>query len=268
VLEGKAGFVQGFSRPEMVSSADTGSSRRGMICSLVLHGLVLTLWLWMGPVTPTGVQEIVTMVPINLVPLVEETASPAQPQMAGLPQEKAADLPKKEAAVPPPPAKAPKTVALGKTATRHEAPAVQSDDFSSRLQALERQTHPPSAPQPGQGQGLSNLNVGDGRTGRMVGYGLKDAIRAQIERRWEFDVSRLQGGEMLVTLHLQLNGLGEILKAEIVDDPRYGERADYRPCAESARRAALASSPLIVPPGSLDEVRDVTLSLDPRRALR
>jgi hypothetical protein len=102
----------------------------------------------------------------------------------------------------------------------------------------------------------------------MVGYGLKDAIRAQIERRWEFDISRLQGGEMVVTLHLLLNGGGEILKAEIIDDPRYAGRADYRPCAESARRAALASSPLIVPPGSLDEVREVTVSLDPRRALR
>lgn len=260
--------MQVSSRPEVVLSAELDWPRRGTVCSLLFHGVLVALWLLTGPVAPSGIQEIVAMVPINLVPLVEETASPAQPQVAGLPQEKAADLPKKEVAVPPPPAKAAKTVALGKTAMRHEAPSVQTDDFSSRLQALERQTRPPSAPQPGKGQGLSNLDAGDGRTGRLVGYGLKDAIRAQIERRWEFDISRLQSGEMTVTLHLLLNGLGEILKAEIVDDPRYGSRADYRPCAESARRAALASSPLIVPPGSLEEVREVTVSLDPRRALR
>jgi len=266
LLDAEGGFEKG----NAVLPKGGGWSERGswgLLCSALLHGLMAVLLVYMGRSNPMAAQAIDVMVPINLVQIAEETASPAQPQMAGLPQTKAADLPRKAEAVPASP-KVPKTVAVARSSTRHEALAQASDDFSSQLQALARQTKPPGVPAPALGSGLSNVSAGDGRAGARAGYGVKDIIRAQVERRWEFDTATLQPGEMIVTLRLSLNGDGAVTKAEIVDDSRYSGRADYWPCAKSARRAALSASPLQLPAGSLDGDREVVVEMNPRLALR
>ena len=55
--------------------------------------------------------------------------------------------------------------------------------------------------------------------------------------------------------------------AEIVDNSRAGDPA-YRALAMSARNAVLLSSPLALPPGRYEEVRDVVLDFDPRKVGR
>lgn len=218
---------------------------------------------------PTSVlREIAEATPITLVPVLEDAGSPVQPQFQGPPQEKAADLPNRETVVPPPPPPAAKTVATAKVSPRHEAPMEKTDDFSSRLQSLARQARPPSSLIASEGAGVSSRSAGDGDSRAAVGRDLKDIVRVQVERRWEYDFSSLQSGALVISLRLLVKADGEVLRVEVVDDPRYSARPDYAPCAASARRAALAAAPLQLPPGLVGDEVEVTVSLDPRRSLR
>ena len=61
---------------------------------------------------------------------------------------------------------------------------------------------------------------------------------------------------------------GSVSKAEVVDDPRRGADPAYRSLAISARNAALLSSPLKLPEGSYETVKDIVLTLDPREVRR
>ena len=61
---------------------------------------------------------------------------------------------------------------------------------------------------------------------------------------------------------------GSVGSAEIIDDGRHAGSAAYRSLALSARNAALLSSPLTLPPGRYDEVRDIVVNFNPRDALR
>ena len=97
---------------------------------------------------------------------------------------------------------------------------------------------------------------------------LKDFIRAQVERRWTFDVSKLKGHDLRVILHIVLQKNGVVNKAEILDRERYATDAIFRDIAISARNAVLLSSPLTMPPGDYPDVMDVTLRLNPRDTQR
>ena len=98
-------------------------------------------------------------------------------------------------------------------------------------------------------------------------FSVKDYIRAQIERRWNFDLANLGSKEFSVPIHVEITKAGVVLKAEIVDnaranDPMYGE------VALSARNAVLLSSPISLPAGHYDNVMDMVLYLNPRDTLR
>ena len=98
---------------------------------------------------------------------------------------------------------------------------------------------------------------------------MKDFLRAQIERHWEFDVHALGTANLVVSLHVVLRPDGSVSRADIVDDPRYSANPLYRPAADSVRRAALVASPLQLPPGlNQNGVRDVILSFNPRDTVR
>ena len=97
---------------------------------------------------------------------------------------------------------------------------------------------------------------------------MKDFIREQIERHWEFDVRDLGAADLVISIHLELNTDGSVRTADIIDNPRYSADLHYRSVAISARNAALASSPLHLPPGTFSIVKDITLNLNPRDTLR
>ncbi len=98
--------------------------------------------------------------------------------------------------------------------------------------------------------------------------GVKDFIRAQIERHWEMDVAALGPARLVVTLHLSLASDGSVSRADIVDNPLYTGLPGYRAAAESVRRAALVASPLRLPPGDTWNFSDLTIEFDPRQAVR
>jgi hypothetical protein len=72
----------------------------------------------------------------------------------------------------------------------------------------------------------------------------------------------------VVLIHLGISRDGKVTFAEVVPDPRYQTDDALRELAYSARNAVLMSSPLTLPPGRYEEVRDITLDFRPRDVLR
>jgi len=277
----------------------------GVLGSSALHLLVVLLlifaWPWLIQVPPL----VTPIIAVNLVPLGEETAARSSVELGSLPQEKAEKAPKPELveAVPvaqaPPPAgvaqrqreSSPHRLTTSRMAPKPDIartamrPTTDSraatklpgdpspDDLGARLSRLAKLQQPdtpiPSSPRrPLDGSGLSNLSATsvDAAAARDATYGVKDFIRAQVERRWHVDNRTLAGADAVVAIHIMLNRDGSVSRAEIVDNPRRHSDSAYRELALSARNAVLLSSPLAVPPGQFERAKDMVLNLDAREA--
>jgi outer membrane biosynthesis protein TonB len=276
----------------------------GLICSLALHVLVALLIVFGLPrwAPPPQVEAVI---PVDLVRLGERTASPSRQEKAALPQEKAPENSKLKPANPvplaqaPPPtrrAKAPESDPLAALALRANVdlpkpqegqslrplaaakppkkPAPPLDDLDTRLKSLaklrQQQAAVPPSPRQQDGLGSSNVAASSNKAafGRQATYGVKDFIRAQIERHWYFDRSTPGAADMTISIHLQLTADGRVAGATIVDDGTYDTNAAYRSIAISLRDAVLLSQPLTLPPGRYDDVKDITLDFTPREVLQ
>ena len=109
---------------------------------------------------------------------------------------------------------------------------------------------------------------GEGSSPSLTVYRARDFIRAQIERRWYLDRAALAAGGFLLSLHLELRSDGKVLTAEIVDAGGLADNAAYRSAAASFRAAALLSSPLVLPEGEYNEVKDMDLVFRPNDVLQ
>lgn len=221
-------------------------------------------------------RETATETPADPVP----TAAPPPPP----PEAKPADAEKEitagqrpaiapQAKLETPHAKArPKSDRPAQLVPAPKAPPVE--DLAARLESLSRQqqlqARLPANPRRQDGTGASNVTASSDNAapGREASYDVKDFIRVQIARHWRPDLAALGAGEFVVAIHLTLNRDGSVAGAEIVDDPRSRDSEAYRALARSARNAALLASPLTVPQGRYDAVRDITISLGTRDALR
>jgi len=279
----------------------------GLIGSSALHFLVLLLVFGL-PWLMQGHSQTVQIVPVNLVQLSKKTASPSSPEMAPLPQEKAKEVSNSETAeavpvaqTPPPPAtqqraveksspellttvkpdqkpETPKPVKAPKPDVSPAAEArrkpLPTDDLNVRLKLLAQLRQPPppipSKLRPQEGSGSSNLTAtsADVAQARDATYGVKDFIRAQVERRWNLDGNVPKGGGWLVAIHIVLSPDGKVRQADIVDSPRYHTDSAYREFALSARNAVLLSSPLTVPPGEYDIAKDIVIDFNSKQVLQ
>jgi len=97
---------------------------------------------------------------------------------------------------------------------------------------------------------------------------VEDLIRAQVQRRWSLRLDELGERELIVTIHVVLEPDGTVAKAEVVDTARTRGDDIYRSIAISARNAVLLSSPLTLPQGMTEEMRDMTISFNTRDSLR
>ena len=95
----------------------------------------------------------------------------------------------------------------------------------------------------------------------------KDFIRAEVERRWNFDLKKFGDGGYSVPIHVRITSAGTVLSAEILDNEHSADPT-YREIALSARSAVLLSSPFALPAGHYQDVMDMVLDLDPRETLR
>jgi len=273
----------------------------GFLGSLALHAAAALAILFLLPRLLATPPEPAEIVPIDLVTLGARSEAPPADQQAALPQETAKQTAETEvtdpvpspATPPPPQAVAPKARASaapppiasanpeeptrvpkpGPSAAAKPRPSPSpADELATKLQSLARlrQPAPPIPPRPGpqEGAGISNMTASSANAapGSRASYSVQDFLRVQVERHWYWDRRPLRAGDWVVSIHMLLNRDGSVAKAEIVDDPRHGGDPEYHDLALSARNAVLLSSPLNLPPGRYDAVKDITLTLDPRTA--
>ena len=239
--------------------------RPGVIGSLALHVAILGLLLYQVGVPPV----LLTVIPVEMVQLAEQTATPA-PQPDAPVQPNAGSSSPRVASVTPPrpaprgvprPAPVPPAAPPSSPQPAPDAlPPAPQDALQSQLDALAKLRVPNNS---GTGTGAAS----SGPVG-AAGYRVEDLVRAQVQRRWNLRLDELGERELVITLHLVLEPDGTVAKAEIVETPRTKGDDIYRSIAISARNAALLSSPLTLPSGMTPEMRDMTISFNTRDSLR
>ena len=153
-------------------------------------------------------------------------------------------------------------------------PPPPTQDLNARLQSLtteqQLQASTPRNNWQDADAGSSTLDAtsANAALGQQTTYSIRDFIRAQIERHWYLDKSALEASIFVVSIHVTLNRNGTVADAVIVPDPSYATNALHRELAFSARAAVRLSSPLLLPPGTYDLVKDMTLKFSPRDVLQ
>ncbi len=246
-----------------------------MLGSLVLHGLVVLLVFFMpSPALPPAEPPL----PVELVTLGETSIASAGLAQADRLRQQTPPAAAALSAAPPPPSPTVPLPGVAAEPAKPRRPATATprktrppvDAFDAMLQSLRMLRRPAvlasNAP-PQTGLAPSTQAERDGSLGRRGTLSVRDFIRAEIERHWEFDVATLGTADLVIALHLVLRSDGTVSRAEIVDDPRYTTDPAYRQLADSVRRAAQVASPLQLPPGIGDAFRDMTLRFNPREAV-
>jgi hypothetical protein len=234
------------------------SDGRGFAGSLLLHALfalfVLLVLLRTAVAPPIPPSRFV---PVDVIRIGEETISPPSPLRAPIPQ------PVTPHRAPHAPASANTPEGTSPTGTR------PIDTLETKLRALARLKQPESNIKPVDTPAANEAaSSNDAAPGAITAYAVRDLIRAQVERRWNFDVTALGRGSFEIALRVVVLRNGTVARAEILDRERYTRDALYRDVALSARNAVLLSSPLTLPDGAFGDRIEVTLNLNPRDTLR
>ena len=215
----------------------------GFALSVGLHGLVVLLLIF---ATQSGIAT--SRHGLQWVPIDVEVGPPKPQRPAAMPARDArAPAASSESSLRVPPAEAQQ--AIGVTPEKLEALAkLRQSDYDSDLPA-EQATNDVPTP------------------GAMTVSAAKDFIRAEVERRWNFDLKKFGDGGYSVPIHVRITSTGTVLSAEILDNEHSADPT-YREIALSARSAVLLSSPFALPAGHYQDVMDIVLDLDPRETLR
>lgn len=232
--------------------------RPGVVLSLLLH-LLLLLAIFRFLQNPVPREATAPpVVAIDIVRLGMEHTSPAAPRKAVMPLQSANPTKRQEASNPV------KAQGTGKSAV-----PLPLDNIDAKLRALAKLRQPQTDPRLLAHDGVSNVDASDGADqGHDARYSVRDFVRAEIERHWNLDLTQLGNREFSIPLHIVLKRDGTILRAEVVESPRFRDDKAYRFIAISARNAALLSSPLKLPPGDYDPVMDMVLTFKPREVMR
>lgn len=228
----------------------------GIAGSAFLHGLALLFLLLLIRQGRHEQPSSFRVVPVDMVVLGEETASPAQPQKALVPQQRSAPRPKYNPI--------PQGVAPRKTKPL-------PDELEFKLRSLSKLRAPTSDTRVEEDDsGASNVSAeSDGAArGPRATYSLRDYIRAQVERRWSLNLASLSDHDIAIPIRIEITKDGVVNEAEIVDSARAAVDKAYRNVAISARNAVLLSSPFTLPAGHYESVMTVTLLLNPKDTLR
>jgi hypothetical protein len=155
--------------------------------------------------------------------------------------------------------------------TKLPRPQVPADDLTQRLKQLAQLKQPappvPANPRQQDGAGASNVTAAaaDAARARDATYGVKDFIRAQVERRWNPNRQAIKGRNWTVAIHILIARDGTVNQAEIVDEVRYRPDHAYFEFALSARNAVLLSSPLSLPPGAYEIAKDIVIDFNAKQ---
>jgi hypothetical protein len=245
---------------------------RGLIGSLILHAAIILLILY-RMTAPQPPDAAVHAFPVDIV-LSDETTSPPQPLKAQVPLQQSAPVraqqrgvarsqqPRQTASLEPykpnPPA-----------AT--EPPTEQPrDELQAKLEAFAKLRLPDSGQQAQGSSGTSAYSATSNGAGLgPTAYSVNDFVRAQVERRWNLDLTIIDDPELTVSIHVVLTPRdGVIRKVEIVDNGRFKTDAVYHSIALSARNAAILSSPIALPAGRYADTLDLVLKMNPKDVVK
>lgn len=235
---------------------------RGLLLSLILHGLAAYLVLTSLPGLFREFEEGVEAIPVELVGPRDMPGAPGNAAEAAPDKAAKGDAGRNEPVANPAPAVAPRKEPPSPPDIGSKPHARTAKPAGQPLAARTTKPHQSREMAPASGSGAS---AGSGTGGP---FDVKDFLRAQIERRWEFDVAALGKSDIVVSLHLRLDPDGAVRAADIVDDPRYQTSPTFKSVADSARRAALVASPFQIPVGKYGTVNDITVDLSPKDALQ
>jgi hypothetical protein len=265
----------------------------GLLCSITLHTVFIALALLLRQygTPPLIAQQPLVVVQADLVPLAETGVSPPTTQKGLVPQQRAPETAKQNGTGIPRPndkfaaaaheqaetsAQKPARAQTGESARAKpqasgDGTSANASDLEARLEAFAQLREPPSREKPDprqqEGPGTSNVLAADANSprGPTAAYGIKDFIRAQIQRHWYLAPGMPVSNSWMVSLHLAIDADGTVSSAEVVDG-QHPENKDYEEFAQSFRNAALLSSPLQLLPGSYDLVKDITITFTPHEA--
>jgi hypothetical protein len=215
----------------------------GIIGSVLLHVLGALLILFVLSKSGAPLPKTVSrFLPVEVVQLGAETASPQQQQKSTIPPVRVA--PRKKART--------------------------ADPLEARLRGLAKLRQPDAPLHALDNSEISNTDStsNDALSGDETTYSIRDYIRAQVERRWSLNLDALGNRDFKILIHVEMRRNGTVTKAEIVDQPRFKKDAAFHDIALSARNAVLLSSPFVLPNGNFIGDMDVTLVLNPRDTLR
>jgi outer membrane biosynthesis protein TonB len=228
---------------------------RGMIASLLLHGLAVLMIFVAARHATHAPQKVMPVIAVDLVRLGMETVSPPEARRALVPQQRAAA--KQEASSPTRESVSPKGT--------KPAPV---DALDAKLRGLARLRQTQNNLKFAEGQGVSNVDAANGTPGERATYSVKDYVRAQVLRRWSLNLAKMAGRNFSIQLRVTMKRDGTIVSSAIVEESRTKIDPLYRDIALSARNAVILSSPIALPPGDLPAIMHFTLDLDPKDAQR
>jgi hypothetical protein len=224
----------------------------GLLFSTILHSVALLLLFVVGIVGSEGSEGGLEIIPVEVELMQQSAAAPAQQQAPAAERNSAQSHshPTPDGvARPTEPAKDELQVKLEALANLRQADTVTPDQVNGAARP-------------------DRVAINDDITSGLQGpFSVKDYIRAQVERRWNFDLASLGNNEFSVPIHVEITSGGVVNKAEIVDNARSNDPL-YREVALSARNAVLLSSPISLPAGHYQGVIDMILYLNPKDALR
>lgn len=153
---------------------------------------------------------------------------------------------------------------------KKETKPKEQQDFNSLLKNLADSKPAPSQPvneQPDMG-----LNEAAPVQGAQAPLGTKmtmseqDALRAQLERCWNFPMGAKDAEDLNVEIFMVINPDRTLRDARIVDMARYNRDTFFRAAADSAMRAVRSPlcSPFMVPPDKYDVWKNTTVNFNPR----
>jgi hypothetical protein len=232
----------------------------GIAGSVLLHALGAILILFVLTKSGTPIPQTVSrFLPVEVVQLGAETASPQEQQKTTIPQQRAAHTPVSQSASPNPPVR---------VAPRKEAPV--ADPLEAKLRGLAKLRQPDAPLHALDNSEVSNTDStsNDAVPGNETTYSIRDYIRAQVERRWSLNLAALGNRDFKILIHVEMRRNGTVTKAEIVDQSRFRTDTAFHEIALSARNAVLLSSPFVLPNGNFSGDMDVILALTPRDTLR
>jgi outer membrane biosynthesis protein TonB len=254
----------------------------GLVGSVLLHLLVAAILIF-GVPEPNAPSETDFALPVDLVSAGEPTASPPTSERAAVPEiapdNTAKPEPQQRAEAPPPPKDETQKPEIGikidplAEIVPPKKPPPPVYGAGDQVKLAHAQPHPVPYPMSTEnasaGTPSDETEIGSDANARgPAAYNVKDLIRTEIERRWDFDVAAQGTADLSVSIHLVIDPDGTIDKVEILNDPAHANDARYHQLAISARNAVLVSSPLHLPPGALRDIGDMVLVFSPKDVLR